>query len=169
MRQETSRPQPRDRSKCRRGAIYPETANHRAIGFGFPTRRPIGAETACAGNCADGDGPCRGGQSPGQPRAADDARDPAGAICAHPQLGKYGMTVSQVAEVYGAAVADIEQFSGEPDGDRPLDWGGALRSPKEADYHLALGGRVRVFRRTTMRRSLRHPGRPRGPLGRHPG
>ena len=51
-------------------------------------------------------------ENSGQPRAADDARDPAVAIRARIRtLVKYGMTVVQVAELYGAAVGEIERIS----------------------------------------------------------
>jgi hypothetical protein len=73
----------------------------------------MGPETARAGNCACGAGHSRRAQNADQPRAADRARDRAVAICADPHFGeivKYGMTVGQIAEVYGAAVGEIERI-----------------------------------------------------------
>jgi hypothetical protein len=95
----------RERVKRPRRCSHTEPANHRAIGVGLPTGRPIGAQTAGAGNLADGPDPSRGSRGTGQLPAADGARDPEVAICAHPDL-----TVAQVAEVYGVAVVAIERI-----------------------------------------------------------
>ena len=69
-------------------------------------------QTARAKHRAGGANPSRGVRISGHPRAADDARDPAVAIRARIRtLVKYGMTVAQVAELYGAAVGEIERIS----------------------------------------------------------
>ena len=78
----------RERVKRPRRCSHTETANHRTIGFGLRTGRPIGAQTARAGNRADGADPSPGSRSTGQLPAGDGARDPEVAICAHPDLGE---------------------------------------------------------------------------------
>jgi hypothetical protein len=72
-----------------RGVVRSEKTSCRAVGFSLPViGRSTGPETVRARDLIAGAGPTRGDQSTGRPRVADDARNPAIKICAHPRLGK---------------------------------------------------------------------------------
>jgi hypothetical protein len=96
-----------------RGAVHPETASPRAFGFGLPTGRPIGAETACTGNLAPVLNRLAEVKAPVSPEPQTTREVPRSQFPRIRSWVKYGMTAAQVAEVYEAAVDDIERIPPE--------------------------------------------------------